>query len=72
MAGRRTMRGHSLYHLDCPTDAPCRIDRRALALWHGLNQRALVRCRHDPIRISSLAHAPGSAGGVSSAGGVIG
>jgi hypothetical protein len=30
------------------------IDRRALALWPGLDRRALARCRHDPERIARL------------------
>ncbi len=31
-----------------------RIDRRALALWPGLDRRALGRCRHEPRRVAAL------------------
>ncbi len=48
------MSGHSAYHLDCSPASPCTVDRRALALWPGLDRRALARCRHDPIRIARL------------------
>ena len=30
------------------------LERRALALWPGLNRPALTRCGHDPRRIARL------------------
>ncbi len=30
------------------------VDRRALALWPGIDPRALRRCHHDPKRIARL------------------
>ncbi len=48
------MREHGPLHAGCPPDAPCRIDRRALALWPGLDRRALARCRHDAACIARL------------------
>ncbi len=48
------MPGHTPHHAACPTDAPCAIDRRALALWPGLDRRALARCRHDLACIARL------------------
>ena len=45
---------HPRNHTGCSDDAGCRIDRRALALWPGIDRRALARCRHDVARIVSL------------------
>jgi hypothetical protein len=45
---------HRPFHEGCPLDAPCRVDRRALLRWPGLDRRALSRCRHDPVRIARL------------------
>lgn len=33
---------------------PPTIERRALALWPRLDEKALRRCRHDPVRIARL------------------
>ena len=30
------------------------VDRRALALWPGLDRQALRRCHHEPARIARL------------------
>jgi len=38
---------HRPHHVNCPSAAECEVDRRALALWPGLDRRALARCRHD-------------------------
>jgi hypothetical protein len=38
---------------DAQQGAPT-VDRRALALWPGLDRGALRRCRHDPDRIARL------------------
>jgi hypothetical protein len=45
---------HAPEHTTCPPDAACAIDRRALALWPGLDRRALARCRHDAACIARL------------------
>ncbi len=45
---------HRAYHAGCSLVAQCGMDRRALALWPGLDRRSLARCRHDPDRISAL------------------
>jgi hypothetical protein len=48
------MTGHTPEHTACPPDAPCAVDRRALALWPGLDRRALARCRHDVACVARL------------------
>jgi hypothetical protein len=45
---------HRPFHDGCPPNAPCRVDRRALLRWPGIDRRALARCRHDPNRIARL------------------
>jgi hypothetical protein len=48
------MTAHTPDHTACPPDAPCAVDRRALALWPGLDRRALARCRHDVACVARL------------------
>ncbi|MGO9178675.1 MAG: hypothetical protein ACLQHS_05290 [Candidatus Limnocylindrales bacterium] len=54
---------HGAYHDTCRAQAECDLDRRALALWPGLDRRALARCRHEMAPIVRLvarrsSHAP--------------
>jgi len=48
------MNMHRAYHVGCPRPAECEVDRRALALWPGLDRRALARCRHEVSCIVAL------------------
>jgi len=48
------MKIHQANHVNCPPGSACELDRRALALWPGLDSRALARCRHDVARVSRL------------------
>jgi hypothetical protein len=48
------MAGHRTFHVGCDSPAECEVDRRALTLWPGLDQRALSRCGHDIGRVATL------------------
>ena len=48
------MPDHRPAHIGCRSPDECEVDRRALALWPRLDQRALSRCRHDPACVVTL------------------
>ena len=48
------MTKHKVFHVDCPPENRCAIDRRALSRWPGIDRQALANCRHDPDRIARL------------------